>query len=129
MIDLPERRARYHPAITPQAAAHIFFCRDWPGFVTELLQSSVSSVTRGAAHESGMAGAVKFPGLVKSPGLVVGSVDPGQRRKYRGLVLDVPPAPRTADWRSRQPLRHRAHAPALCGLRFWLRTPLVASAR
>ncbi len=44
-----------------------------------------------------MAGAVKFPGLVKSPGLVVGSVDPGQRRKYRGLVPAVPPALRTAD--------------------------------
>ena len=55
--------------------------------VTELLQSNVSSVTRGAVHEFGMAGAVKFPGLVKSPGLVVGSVDPGQRRQHRGLVL------------------------------------------
>jgi hypothetical protein len=56
-----------------------------------------------------MAGAVKFPGLVKSPRLVVGSVDPGQRRKYRGLVLAVPPAPRTAGWRSRQHVRHRAY--------------------
>ena len=43
-----------------------------------------------------MPGAVKFPGLVKSRGLVVGSVDPGQRRQYRGLVLAVPQAARTA---------------------------------
>jgi len=37
-----------------------------------------------------MACAVKVPGLVKSRGLVVGSVDPGQRRQYRGLVRAVP---------------------------------------
>src|SRR5882762_9498160 len=114
--------ARKHPS-------HTYFCRDWPRFVTELLQSNVSSVKCGAVHEFGMAGAVKFPGLVKSPGLVVGSVDHGQRRKYRGLVLAVPPAPRTADWRSRRHVRHRAHAPPLCGLCVWLRIQVVASAR
>src|SRR6202047_4077601 len=74
-----------------------------------------------------MAGAVKLPGLVKSPGLVVGSVDPGQRCKYRGLVLAEPPV--TADWRFRQPLWHRGYAPALCGLCFWLRVQVVPSAR
>src|ERR1700737_3772173 len=34
-------------------------------------------------------------GAVKSPGLVVGSVNPGQRRKYRGLVFAFPPPPQT----------------------------------
>src|SRR5450631_2778886 len=128
---------RWHPpktlAVTPPSPRkplpHTYFCRDWPRFMTELLQSNVSSVTPGAVHELGMAGAVKFPGLVKSAGLVVGSVDPGQRRKYRGLVLAVPPAPRTADWRSRRHVRHRAHARALCGLCFWLRIQVVPSAR
>ena len=37
-----------------------------------------------------MADAVEFPGLVKSPGLVVEFPDAGQRRKYRGLVPAVP---------------------------------------
>src|SRR3984893_8961648 len=97
-------------------------------FVTELLQASVGSVTRGAVHECGMAGAVKVPGLVKSPGLVVGSVDPGQRREYRGLVLALPPAPRTADRQSRQHVRHRDNAPPLCGLCFWLCIQVVPSA-
>ena len=36
-----------------------------------------------------MAGAVGFPGLVEPRGLVVGSVDAGQRRQYRGLVRAV----------------------------------------
>jgi hypothetical protein len=49
--------------------------------MTELLRPNVSSVTRGAIHELGMAGTVKFAvkllGLVKSPGLVVEPVDPG----------------------------------------------------
>ncbi len=92
-----------------------------------------------------MAGAIKFPGLVESLGLVVESVDPGQRRQYRGLVLAVPPAPRTAEWQSRQHVRrrahappgwqsrqhvqHPAHAPAVCGLCFWLRIQVVPSAR
>ena len=39
--------------------------------MTELLQSSVGSIKTGAVHEFGMAGAVDFPGLVESPGLVV----------------------------------------------------------
>src|SRR5882672_2302622 len=116
-------------AITPQVPAAHYFYRDWPRFVTELLRSNVSSVTCGAVHEFGMAGAVKFPGVVKSAGLVVGSVDPGQRRKYRGLVLSLPPAPPTADRQSRQHVRHRAHAPALRGLCFWLRIQVVPSAR
>ena len=34
-----------------------------------------------------MAGAVKFPGLVKSPRLLVGSVGACERRKYCRLVL------------------------------------------
>ena len=106
-----------------------FSCRDPSRFVTELLHSNVSSVTRGASDEFGMAGAVKFPGLVKSPGLVVGSADAGQRRKYRGLVRAVPPAPGTAGRQSRQCVRHRAHAPPLRGLCFWLRIQLVPSAR
>ena len=36
--------------------------------------------------------AIKFSGLVKSPGLVVEPADAGQRRQYRGLVRAVPPA-------------------------------------
>ena len=76
-----------------------------------------------------MAGAVKFPGLVKSAGLVVGSADAGQRRQYRGLVLAVPPASGTAGRQSRQHVRHRAHAPALRGLCFWLRIQVVPAAR
>ena len=35
---------------------------------------------------------IKLPGLVKSRGLVVGPVDAGERRQYRGLVRAVPPA-------------------------------------
>src|SRR5438445_2468429 len=98
-------------------------------FVTELIPLDVSSIKCGAADEFGVAGAVKFRvkflvkflGLVKSAGLVVGYVDPGQRRKYRGLVRAVPPVSRTAGWQSRQHLRHRAHAPAQRGLCVWLR--------
>src|SRR3984893_15827259 len=117
-------------AIIPASTRHTtYFSRDRPRSMTELIQSNVSSVTRGAVHEFGMAGAVKFPGLVKATGLVVGSVDHGQRRKYRGLVRAVPRAPRTADRQSRQHVRHPAHAPALCGLCFWLRVQIVPSAR
>src|SRR6266566_9391852 len=108
--------------------AHLFVVTG-PEFMTLLLQSGVSAVTCGAVHESGMAGAVKFPGLVESAGLVVGCVDPCQRRKYRRLVPAVPPAPRTADWQSWQQIRHRAHAPPLCGLCLWLRIQVVPSAR
>jgi hypothetical protein len=39
-----------------------------------------------------MAGAANFVGLVKSSCLVVESLDAGQRRKYRGVVLAVPQA-------------------------------------
>src|SRR5271163_1372117 len=72
---------------------------------------NVGSVTGGATHGFGRAGAVKVSGLVKSIGPVVGSVDPRQRRKYRSLVLAVPPTPGTADWQSRQHVQHRTHAP------------------
>src|SRR6202043_3820945 len=75
-----------------------------------------------------MAGEVKHPGLVKSPGLVVESVDHGQRREYCDLVLAVQPTPRTADSQSWL-VWHPAHAPALCGLCFWLRIQVVPSAR
>ena len=113
----------------PNPRVSQFSCRDPPRFVTELLQSNVSSVTRGASDEFGMAGAAEFPGLVKSPGLVVGSADAGQRRKYRDLVRAVPPAPGTAGWHSRQHARNRDHAHPLRGLCFWLRIPLVPPAR
>src|SRR5438128_11313600 len=94
------------PSSPARLRAHIFVVTDRE-FVTELLQPNVSSVTRGAVDESGMALAAKFPGLVKSPGLVVGPVDRGQRRQYRGLVGAVPLAPRATGWRSRQPVRPR----------------------
>src|SRR6266851_8353813 len=117
-------------AITPARTRHTLnFSRDGPRSMTELMQSGVSLVTRGAVHEFGMAGAVKFPSLVKSRGLMVGSVDHGQRSKYRGLVLAVPRAPRTADRQSRRHVRHPAHAPALCGVCFWVRIQVVPSAR
>src|SRR4051812_4851492 len=111
------------------------FCRGWTQSMTELLQASISLVTFGATHEFGMADAVKFPvrfpvsfaGLVKSPGLVVGPADHGQRRKYRGLVLAVPSAP--AGRQCRRRIRHRAYALALCGLCFRLRIQVVPSAR
>src|SRR3974377_1468682 len=53
-------------------------------FVTELLHCPVSSMTCGATDEVGVAGAVK------SPGLVVGTVGPGEQRKYRILVPALP---------------------------------------
>src|SRR5215468_11104094 len=87
--------------------------------VTELLRPSVSSVAIGAAHEFGMAGAVKCPGankcpgVVKSPGLVVGCADAGQRRKHRNLVLAVPLPAGIADRRTRQQVRRRAYALSL----------------
>src|SRR4030088_1506027 len=97
--------------------------------MTDLLHSNISSITRGAVHDFGMAGAIDFPGLVKSPGLVVESADCSQRRKYRGLVLAVPQAARTADGRSRQHARHPAHAAALRGLCLWLCLQVVPAAR
>jgi hypothetical protein len=48
--------------------------------MTELLQSNECLIARGVIHEFGMAGAVKVPGLVKSVGAVVGSVDAGEWR-------------------------------------------------
>ena len=46
-------------------------------------------------------------------GLVVGGVDPGQRRQYRDLVPAVPPAPRTAGRRRRPALDHVDDEPGL----------------
>src|SRR5262249_36295513 len=98
--------------------------------VTELLRSSVSSVTRGAIHEFGMAGAVGGLGLVKSPRVVVGAVYARERPQYRGLVLALPLPAETADRRSRRHVRqHRADAPSLRGIRLWLRISIVPSAR
>jgi hypothetical protein len=64
--------------------------------MTELLQSSVSSIARGVIHEFEIAGAVKFACMVKPAGVVVGHVDAGEQRQYRGLVLAVPLPPGTA---------------------------------
>jgi hypothetical protein len=74
----------------PQSRTHIFVVTgsECDGIATIKCQFGYM---REAIHEFGMAGAVKFLGLVKSPGLVVGSVDAGERRKYRGLVPAVPP--------------------------------------
>src|SRR3984885_14091145 len=106
-----------------------YLCRESIRSVTELIRPSVSSVKYGAVDEFGMAGAVNFPGLVESPGVVVESADAGQRPEHRGLVRAVPPAPRTADGRSRRDAGHRVHASALCGLCVRLRLQVVASAR
>src|SRR5262245_5469446 len=84
--------------------------------VTELLPLDVRSVTNGATHEFGNAGAAKFPGLVKSRCLVVGAVGARERRKYRGLVLAVLLPSRTAERQPRQHVRHRPDAVPLCGL-------------
>src|ERR1700686_2931633 len=98
------RRARStHPP--PPSPPDTYSCRDSLRSMTELLRPNVSSVKCGAVDELGMAGGVKltvnFPGLVKSAGVVVEPVDPGQRREHRDLVPAVPPAPRTADRRPR----------------------------
>ena len=55
--------------------------------MTVLLQPDINSATRGVfPDEFAMAVAVEFPGLVESPGLVVGMLTAGQRRQHRGLV-------------------------------------------
>src|SRR3954464_14038681 len=60
-----------------------FSSRDRCRFVTELLPANVSSVKSGAVDEFGMAGvAAGFSDLVESGDLVVGVLDPGQRRQY-----------------------------------------------
>jgi hypothetical protein len=53
--------------------------------MTELLQQNVSSVTRGAIDEDGVADAVVVPGLVKSAVVVVVPAVGRQRDQYRGL--------------------------------------------
>ena len=70
-------------------------------FMTRLLPPNLSCVTGELVHESGMACTVAVSGLVKSRGVVVEFFDAGQRRQYRALVLAIPLAPRTADWRPR----------------------------
>src|SRR5262245_10408675 len=97
--------------------------------MTELIQSNECLIACGAIHEFGMAGAVKVPGLVKSGGAVVGSVDAGEWRKYRGLVLAVPLPSGPADRQSRRHVRERAYARSLCGICLRLRIQVVPSAR
>jgi hypothetical protein len=65
--------------------------------VTESFQLNVSSVASRVSHEFGMAGAVKFPGLVKYTSVVVVPVTADQRSKHRRLVLAVPLSSGTAD--------------------------------
>jgi hypothetical protein len=69
--------------------------RNW--VVTESLQLNVSSITCRVNHEFGMAGAVKFPGLVKSLGLVVVPVTAREWSEHRSLVLAVPLSSATVD--------------------------------
>src|SRR3974390_1670846 len=76
-----------------------------------------------------MAGAVEFPGLVKSPGVVVGAAGAGECRKYRSLVLAIRLPAGTPDRQSWQHVRHRAYALSLGGICFWLRIPVVSPAR
>src|ERR1700719_3636387 len=97
--------------------------------MTELLRLRINSVTRGAAHEFGMACAVEFPGVDKSACLVVGSLDAGQLRQHRDLVGAVSPATPGTARRSRRHVRHRTDAPALCRLCRWLRLQAIPSAR
>jgi hypothetical protein len=65
--------------------------------VTESLQLNGSSIACRVSHEFEMAGAVKFFGLVKSPGMVVVSVIARERSEHRSLVLAVPLSSSTAD--------------------------------
>src|SRR3984893_7757628 len=117
----------------PKARSHTYFGGGWPPICDRINTLGCQVDYTWSGYEFGVASAVKFRvkflGLVKSAGLVVGHVDPGQRRKYRGLVRAVPPISRTAGRQSRQHLRHRAHAPAQRGLSLWLRIQIVPSAR
>src|SRR5260370_18426297 len=64
-------------AITPARTRHTLnFSRDGPRSMTELMQSGVSLVTRGAVHEFGMAGAVTFTFPAQPPSLFVSVVSP-----------------------------------------------------
>ena len=72
------------------------FCRDRNRVVTESLQLNVTSVAR-LSHEFAMAGAVKFPSLVKSPSLVVVSITARERSEHRSLVLAIPLSSGTTD--------------------------------
>ena len=73
-----------------------------------------------------MAGAVSFPGLVKSPSLVVVSVTPGERREYRSLVLLQLSSGTAGAWWH---VRGRPYALSLCGICFWLRVSVGTPAR
>ena len=70
-------------------------------FMTRLLPSNLSCVTGELVHESGMACTVAVAYLVKPRGVVLEFFDAGQRRQYRGLVLAIPLASRTASRRLR----------------------------
>src|SRR5712692_1861400 len=104
----PDKTAR-RPALSASQHITLFCLGPAAGCVTELLRSNVSSVTRGAIHEFGMAGAVKVLGLVKSARVVVVSVDARERHQYRGVVLALPLFAETAD---RRHVRQRADAPS-----------------
>src|SRR4051812_13830847 len=97
--------------------------------MTALLQSDVSSIIFGAANELGMAGAVRFPGLVESRVLVVGPADAGEQHQYRRLVRAVSRASNSSDRRCRRRIRHRDDAAVLRDLRVRLRFPIVSAAR
>jgi hypothetical protein len=87
----PLRLTRPHAGLLfPRQHITLFCLGPAAGCVTELLRSNVSSVTRGAIHEFGMAGAVKVLGLVKSARVVVVSADARERHQYRGVVLALP---------------------------------------
>src|SRR5262245_3324696 len=121
MTDKTARR----PALRACRRITLFCLGPAAGRVTELLRSNVSSVTRGAIHEFGMAGAVEVLGLVKSAGVVVVAVDARERHQYRGLVLALPLPAEAADRRSRRHVPHRADAPSLLRIRLRLRMSIV----
>jgi hypothetical protein len=59
----------------------------------EAVVDSPRSHARGVIYEFGTAGAGNFHQLVKPAGLVVGSIDPSQRRQHYHLVPAVQAAP------------------------------------
>jgi hypothetical protein len=77
----------------------------WNRVVTELLQSCYQCHfgLRVDRHDLRIAVALKLPGLVKSPSLVVESVGRSERDEYCGLVLALSVSSRAPEWR----LRHR----------------------
>ena len=71
----------------------------------------------------------RFPGLVKSPRVVVVAANARERHKYRGVVLALRLPSGTADRRSRQPSDVELMLLLCCGLRVRLRIQIVPSAR